>query len=497
MFLVIFMIGLGLTYMVLILLSQKPERAVYGFLLNWLLFPKYISWLPVLGSMPTAGWRPFDIAEISTAFTLLLVCLFKRPNLRWRGQGWYHSYLFAFFIMAVISFIAGNYFTNWSEITATKYTADITYLNYSRAALAPVYGALFAWGCLLFITTQKQVETIFLLFVISGIELTIEAVFLYYLRLVPALEPWVVDTGSAIRFNSLTFLAFDTVGLVGIIAISFAMYFALVRRSVLIWALLPVMFLPIVGTLGKAPLTGALLAVIAVVLFNLRRRWLPIAAVAMFAVWIPLATLDADVMMGSLNERLGRQSREELMSAGEAFYGRVALWLRGADIFLSHFPMGVGNGLVEYQMAQDTPPHFMDLTRGDMRRAYEHQVLTDHVTNSHNIVVEFVTENGLFGLALAAAYLSTFLGLFRNFMMRPRPTKGTAAWRARVAQGALYGCALGVAWRCLYEVQPKIYFLFLSILVLSFVLAEIEKREGLLAADPQRPSPLMSRGHVG
>jgi len=153
----------------------------------------------------------------------------------------------------------------------------------------------------------------------------------------------------------------------------------------------------------------------------------------------------------------------------------------GADIFLSQFPLGVGSGLVQYQM-QTVPAHFSGVTSGDLRRAYEHQVLTDHVTNSHNFAVEFVAENGFVGLLIAIATAVAFIRNFRRFFIRPIPFGDSPARRAHVAQACVYGCIAGVGWRCMYEAEPPIYFVFTALLVLTFVLDEIANQASGSAA---------------
>lgn len=482
-----FLVGCGLIYLVLMLLSKKGENAVYGFLLIYLLFPKYIRWFPILGSVSADGVRPFDIVEFFAAAAVLLACIFKGNKQSRSFDRSMSIYLGVVMFVTVLTFVTGYRFTRWDEVSAVRYTAEITLLQYVRDALELVYGVVFAWGVLRFITTIRHVEKFFALFVLSGVELVLEVIFLYYLRLVPALEPWVVDSGPGLRFASLTFLAFDSVGLICIVAIASAIYFAISWRSVWFALLVPLMFLPIIGTLGKAPFAGAVLAFLATVLLSLPRKHLVIAGCISLAVWAPIAASDFDSIIGGVNEGLGRQARLDPGVARDEFTTRIALWLRGLDIFASHIPFGVGNGMVEYQMAQGFESHFDDAVTGELLREYQYQVVNDHVTNSHNFYVEFIAENGFFGAIAMVVFVGAFAKNFLQFVKTGPSNVRAPEWPIHVAQASLYGCAIGVTWRNSFEVLPRFYFIFLSMLVLSFILAELRAGRWATAAAPGKP----------
>lgn len=472
MLLVTFLAVVGMLYFVVCMKSRHPEYALYGFVLVWAFFPKFIGNLPLLGAMPYEGWHPYDQVELIAALTLLCVCLFRgRRGERSDGHLAIRLFLALFLAMTAASAVSGVLLADWAAVVNYRDTAILYYI---RGSLWLAYGAIFAWGCLLFLDSRRKVEGLFACFVLCGLYLTADVVLLYYLHLVPALDPWVRDSAVGVRFASLSFLSFDAVGLVSIPAIAMTLYFAVTRRSPVFYGLAALMLLPILGTLQKAPLTGAVITIAAILIYTGAPR---VRAAAMFTV-LAMASVSVmgqlDLMVGSVNEALGGASRPRFAESGENIAGRLALWLRGVDVVVDHFPVGVGNGMVPYHFEQGVPPYFDGLTTGSLRELYQWQAFSPRVTNSHNMFIEFAAEHGALGIAVLIGFVVLILRRSPG-LRRPSPDD-TDAWWPFVARVSLFGSLIGLSWAYLYQVEPKLVFLFLGSLVLAYRLASWQRR---------------------
>jgi len=470
----------GLGFLVFALNARKPEHVVYGYLMIWVLCPKWahLSHLGIdLPEQLTDSLFLSDFVNAIIAFGLVLVCLLREPRSTRQYAGSINCVLLGFLLMTAVSLASGLYFTlsPQSGLNIMDY--------YVRPSLSMVYDVIFGWAFLRYIDTQQKMERIFACFVFSGVELVCEVVILYYFHLFPSLGRHAVnDLG---RFLSLTCLSFDTVGLVCIIAICSTLYFAITRKSVLMLALTFLMFLPIVATLERGPLSAAVFSLCAVGLFCLRlpKRYLkiilPVGLVGLLA--LSLAILHAGSNLNDLPRRINSSlgvATDPTSTLQDSLFARVGLWFRGIDIYLDNFPFGAGNHLVDYYMGQPVPMHFYGVLDGMAYSNYRAVVINGRLTNTHNAFLEFIIENGILGLVMFGACIFIILRRFHRFI-RENHGANRLKERGYIAQACIYACMVGLAWRYFFEASDRLYFLLFAALTMISFLPNLDPRGNL------------------
>ncbi|MBM3852833.1 MAG: O-antigen ligase family protein [Verrucomicrobia bacterium] len=479
----LFILMVGGALLLFCLLSRRSEVAVYGYLAVWLFFPKFIRMLPLLGGLPWEGVSVFEVLEAVVVCVLFVVCLLHPPRRAFDFGRRFGGLLWGFLIMT-----AGTYcyveFVSGEVLFAQP---GFAFRFFAYPALQMIYACIFGWACLRYLDTFRKIEPIFLLLALSAVELTCEVVFLYYGKLVPFLEPWLLDSNNTGRFNSLAFLSFDTVGLMSILNVVCFGYLALAWRRPRLLVTLPLLLLPIVATLAKAPLSGALLALTIFFSLTVRRHRTTILASALLFL---LSTLVVEAsrfanLSNLINGAFGGAVREDI-DVGSTFFGRTGLWLRGADIFLQHFPFGVGNGMVEYGMSAAGERRLQQFVSGLVEEAYSVVAAKEHVTNIHNAFLEFLVENGVMGVLVMTASLLMLGSNFVRFVRARRDESSPLKLKIFYAQVALYSAIGGMAWRYFFEAGDKAYFLFFLLLYLTSALPVLAREDGAQAGPAGR-----------
>jgi O-antigen ligase len=465
----------GLGFLVFALNVRKPEHAVYGYLLVWMLCPKWahLSHLGIdLPEQLTDSLFLSDFVNAIIAFGLLLVCLLRRPKSTPRYARSINFILCGFLLMAAVSLTSGLFctFSLRSDLSIMDY--------YVRPTLSMVYDIIFGWAFLRYIDTQKKIERFLACFVVSGIELVCEVFLFYYFHLFPALGHHAINPDG--RFLSLTYLSFDTVGLVAIIAICSTFYFAITRKSMLMVALMFLMFLPIVATLERGPLSAAVLSLCAVGLFCLRlpKRYLKIVLPIGLAGLLvsSVAILHVGSNLSDLPSRINRAlgvTTGPTSTLQDTFFARVGLWFRGIDIYVDNFPFGAGNHLVDYYMGQPVPAHFYGVLDGRAYSNYRAVVINGRLTNTHNAFLEFIIENGIGGLVMLGVCILIILRQFHCFILGNRLDHRPND-RSYVAQACIYACMIGLAWRYFFEASDRMYFFLFSVLTMISILSNLD-----------------------
>lgn len=469
----ILLVLFGCAYFVYCVVVAPSEYAVYGYLLGWMFFPKFIQKLPILGYLPWEGVRIFDVIQALIAFPLLYLCLSRPSRNRFRTRlGLIRWLLLGFTLMTLITF-SSVLFLGRSRLVELS---EISTLDVVRPTMEMLYSALFGWGCLKFIDTMDRTERLLWILALGGIELVAEVVFLYYLHLVPALDPWIFDTNNTGRFNSLAYLSFDTVGLVSIVYICAILYFIFERRRYLWLVPFPVLFLPTIATLEKAPFAAAIIA--CGVFFGLTaRRQRAIALFCVLACLFFVVAMDSTRLANlpdAVNAAFGGTSRND-NNIEQTFYARLGLWVRGGDLLIAAFPLGVGNGLVENAMASDVPMRFGSLVHGEVSNVYNEVAGHAHVTNVHNMFLEFLVENGLPGMVVLAAYGAMCISAFVRFAgMAFAPTEEDR--KVLYMGGCVFSALAGMSWRFLFESGDKLYFMLFMLIFLAYLVPDIRGR---------------------
>jgi hypothetical protein len=475
---------IGFVFLIFCLKTRKPERAVYGYLLIWILCPKWAR-LANIGDFP-GSWGDdvfiFDIINGIAASVLFIVWAVRRPRATPRYASSVNYLIIGFLAMTGASLGSGIYFAHvWGwDLNVLQY--------YIRPSLTMVYSVIFGAAVVQYIDTIRKVETILFCFALSGIELTTEAICFYYFNVLPVVRPYAVHSSG--RFQSLTYLSFDTVGLVSVVAICSTLYFSITRRSLSLLALAIAMFLPIIATSERAPLSAASLSLCAVVFFffpiRYAKRCLVLGISVLTAISLYVGSQAGD-FSSRLNSLLGGVAAPN-NTLQVTFYARVGLWLRSLDIFFFNFPFGAGNGLVDNHMSAPLPAHFYGVLEGAAYDNYWVVVNNGHLTNTHNAFLEFIVENGVLGAGMLCTCTVFIMRRFNRFLYIRRLGYG-ATDRAYVAQACLYACILGMAWRYLFESSDKLYFLLFAMLVMISLLADLDfksiaKRKRRITAMP-------------
>ncbi|HTB80534.1 MAG TPA: O-antigen ligase family protein [Opitutaceae bacterium] len=477
----------GLGFLVFSLNARKPEHVVYGYLMVWILCPKWahLSHLGIdLPEQLTDSLFLSDFINAIIAFGLLLVCLLRKPRSIPRYAGSINCVLLGFLLMTAVSLASGLCFTFSPQ-------SDLNIMDYYvRPSLSMVYDVIFGWAFLRYIDTQEKIERIFACFVFSGIELVFEVVLFYYLHLFPSLGRHVINPDG--RFLSLTYLSFDTVGLVSIITICSTFYFGITRKSMLMHALGFLMFLPIVATLERGPLSAAVLSLCAIGLFCLclPKRYLkiilPVGLAGLLVLSLVIFHIGPNLndlprrINGSLGVATGPTSTVQ-----DSFFARVGLWFRGIDIYLDNFPFGAGNHLVDYYMGQPVPAHFYGLLDGLAYSNYRGVVINGRLTNTHNAFLEFIIENGIFGILMLGACLLIISVRFHHFVMGNQGVNKLKN-HGYIMQACIYACMIGLVWRYSFEAGDRLYFLLFSALTMISLLPNLDSDGNL--RQPKSPA---------
>jgi len=472
-------------FLIFALNVRKPEHAVFGYLMVWMLCPKWahLSHLGIdLPEQLTDSLFLSDFVNAIIALGLLLVCLLRRPRATPRYVSSINCILGGFFLMTAVSLVSGLYFTlsPQSGLNIMDY--------YVRPSLSIVYDVIFGWAFIRYIDTQKKVERIFACFVFSGAELVGEVITFYYFHLFPALGRHAINPDG--RFLSLTYLSFDTVGLVCVIAICSTLYFAITRKSMVMLALMFLMFLPIVATLERGPLSAAVLSLCAVGIFCLRlpKRYLKIilpiglAGLLVFSLAIVHVGSNLNDLPRRINSSLG-VATVATSTLQESFFVRVGLWFRGIDIYWDNFPFGAGNHLVDYYMGQPVPAHFYGVLDGMAYSNYRGVVINGRLTNTHNAFLEFIIENGIFGIVMFGACLFAIWRQFHRFILADHGASRLKD-RGYIAQACIYACMIGTAWRYFFEASDRLYFLLFAALTMISLFPNLDPR-----GKPRKPKP--------
>jgi hypothetical protein len=442
---------------------KNPDHAVYVYLIVWTIFPKYVrlSEFNDFSSHWTAGLYIFDFVNAITAFGLLIVCLSRPKSSNSRHSRIVNGILIAFVGMTITSIVSGV-FLSWDH------SANFDIVEYYvRPTLSMIYGAIFGWACQRYIDSLRKIERLLGCIVFSGIELTVEVILFYYGGLLPELRRHIVNVSG--RFLSISYLSFDAVGVVIIISVCSTLYFAITRKSVLLGMLALFMLLPAISSAERAPLSGALLGMCAIVFFCAPRRYSRVLGplgVGIMGIGLWYAAINLGDLPTRLNAFFGGVTSPN-NTLTETFYARVGLWLRGLDIFIHYFPWGVGNNLVAYHMSLQIPAHFNDTLEGLPYAYYRNVVENVHITNTHNAFLEFVIENGLLGMLVLGSWCIVIATKFRRFWNQRGKNVES---REYVAQACIYAGIIGMTWRYMFEASDKLYFwLFFTMVALNLL----------------------------
>ncbi len=454
-------------------LMSKPEMSIYAFLFLWCFFPKKaippastLGWLKDAMNMPPIIESSlFTMFEITILLTIIVRLVVSRKAFKIKQFRGFNILLFVVIISALIVSMKLLYYSDiWFVTEPFRRLYGLIHI---------VAGLIFFSGCIVFIKTYKQVETIFTFFVLSLVLLATENILLNYFKLFPQLRYWAVNAHG--RFVSMTFASDNTVGVCSIIAFCCLFYFVFSRRYYRLLFLMPVLLLPLLNGYDRAPLIGLLSALtffVYMVLQNSKHRLLVIA----FGVGI-LCTIYSgfgESLTDKTTSFLGGEVRPDYLSP-DSFFSRVGAWLRCIDVFIYSFPFGVGPGVVFYYMGSpDIPSHFVSSVV-DIRTInyYDRLRFGLHVTGPHNLFLQYIAEYGLIGVITIISFVYLVLSRFLPFKRRAKKIH-QKNYDLFLAQVCCYSVFLGLLVFYWFQNTPELYFLFLLFIYLIILIPKLE-----------------------
>jgi hypothetical protein len=484
-FLLALLVVFACSYLIYFGLIAKPEWSIYAYILVWLTVPKAFRLFYISGGaydLPE-GLTVFHIVE-AVAVCGIVVALVRHHGLRFSEKTeTLRRFAWFFLITGIVSFAVSFGFL--SIIFSSQLDDLWTYLEWNTELqnrilpfAAIVFGVIFLYGCIAFITERKHVETILLLFLLLGIGMGLECLAFYYLAsiyTIPILTPlarWSAQQGEG-RFMSLVFSSFDQVGLFSIVAVSCCLYFSLTRKNKLILLLLPLLFLPILAGYQRSVLMGTVVSLVFVYWHasanKNRFAYVSMAAALLITMYI----FDTDfVLLNKVSAGLGGAERGDYLST-ESLDARLGLQIRALEVFTGTFPFGVGPGMIS--TAMNSPIHQtmlgVEFPRvADYSAAIYGQVASGlRKTNCHNTFLEFIAEHGLLGVVA----LSTFLFLItRNFLLWVKRSRLISQREnySFFGQACIYAILLGMGVHGLFESTLFPYSMYFMLLYFTFLL---------------------------
>ena len=481
-FLITLLIAFTLTYTIYFGLIAKPVWSVYAYLIIWFVIPKAFRLIYISGGVYDfpEGLTVFNIIE-AVAICGIAVALIKhhrKPELKKKTKAM-RWFAWLFLLTGTISFIVSFGFL--SLIFSSHFDELWTYIEWHtelQNRIVPfatvVFGVIFLYGCFSFITEKKQVETILLLFLLLGVELSVESVLLYYIPpfypvpILTQLAAFSVQAGG--RFMSLAFTSFDQVGVFAIIAIGCCLYFSQSRKSKLLLLLLPLLFLPIVAGYQRSVLLGAC-ATIGFVYWNSSSGKKRVALVSIgLALLLTMSVLDSDLLLvNKVGESLGGSERADYFST-DSLDARFGLQIRATDVFVQAFPFGVGPGMLPTAMnspiSQSVLGNQIPTVAAYSASMYSQLASGFRKTNAHNILLEFIVEYGLLGVLVLGVFFYLLISNFWYWMKNSRSAPRDSSF---FLQTYIFAILLGILIHGLFESTYFPYSMYFMFLYITFI----------------------------
>ncbi len=441
-------------------ISRKPEYSLYAFFLISLFFPRSgnnFGGVIILDELP--GATLYRILQCIAAFTICLRLIrvnALKPQIHKRLRtfclliSWA---VFLTFILALLRQLIGGY---W----------EVRVVPVELVGAAPLlYGTIFLYGCIAFITEIKQIERILLFMCLCGIELTLEVILFFHLKLdLPYVSRAIEESG---RFGSFIHADFVTLSQFCLASIGSVLYFIFVRKKYFLLSFVPFLFLPIIATYQRASMTAGILVLVGFIFLStyIRRK----AMVLLVGLIIGMSIFNlfgpATIIERSKRFMEGEVRPEYFTSYQESARSRVGAWLRGIDVIIYTFPFGTGPGRLHLFMASSVVPSYLIKPTEYIPKAetfYARISKGIHITGPHNNYVQLVGTHGLLG-ALAIWFF--FSGCFFNFRIFIKERKGLKGQHLKhfMFQVTAYSVLLGMGFWAIYyhyTIYPLILFFF-------------------------------------
>jgi len=444
------------------LILKRPMYSLYGFLLITLFFPKGGNNFVLFSIEELHGMSMCMIFQVAAALAICLNILrFEKitPPIN-RKLNYFCHFVFTVVILTLLlgllrSF-GGDYFTNL-EIAPEELAWNVPML----------LGLVFLYGCIKFVRQIEQAEKIFLIIIASAMAIAVESLLYVYLRLPLPLENYVFHESG--RYHSIFFFDFVILALVCFGATGLILYFVSAGRTKLFLFCLPLFFLPLLATFQRTPLVS--IFIVAGIFFMLQKKiQLKVALPLMiFFVWGVTSVLEKwGEYLQSLEFFMIRRDYFETYIT--SWVSRLGSYIRGFDVFITSFPMGVGPGRVNPMMSSSHIPNYLIdyLQAGPMSSFYHNIAFYGRTTGPHNFYINFICEYGLWGIMLMIFYVYL---CFDRFHITGKTGKILEEKNPRLfaIQTAAYSILLAIAFWFLFYHNTFYWLMFFLLFLMFFV----------------------------
>lgn len=452
-------------YWVFFGLLANPRWAVFNYAFIWLLFPKQGNGIPGVGELGPHDFTLFPYVQFAMAVPILIALLRKRP--RWPTE--YRPARQAIMLFVVVVLVAnvvailGETLHLYPPIPHGPLAPGAPSLLAIRVMIWLRIGGALIWcaGVLSFLRTLDDLEVVLRLLVLAGTVLVAEWFFFVVLRQGGVLLNYAVPGR---RFASLTQGDDAAASLVAVLSAQAVLYFSSTRRRPLYNLLIPGLIGVVLATYERHMILGMAVSLGVFVWWRTRpsRRVLYTMLVAASAAVIVFMVIQP-ALRRAVSTTLATDVRPEPLSLG-SLASRSAYQLRGLDVAVA-LPTGVGTGAVDRYLASDVPHLFAPLlVNQEARTFYQLIVSGERNSGTHNIVLQFMIEYGVFGLIALGFY---GLCLFRNFRAS-LDTISRGSLRLFHAQVWTYASFAYLLVHYTFNHNPYQYFVWALILVFSF-----------------------------
>jgi hypothetical protein len=389
-------------------ITKKPEYSLYGFLLIFLFFPKGGNNFRIFRINELYGASLSSIIQCAAACAICVRMLrvkkiaLAAPRNLLRFCTWASFLVIISFVFSLLGRFFGDYWGNPVKAEELIWSSQL------------LYGVIFLYGCIFFVADIRKIEKVFVIMILSGIDLILETILYFYLRLpLPHIERVINKSG---RFTGFVFCDFVTLALVCFAAIACVLYFIFSRKKYVYLLTVPLFFLPIIATYQRGSLAAGVLVIIVffVLYFNLKLPRIIVIGllISVFALGTSLFVKTEGMNLSKIKLLFQGKSRPDYFtSVNRTFQSRVGAYLRGLDVFIFSMPFGVGPERVPQCMANSSVPNYFGLSYGheDELRHFYWLIYEGNASGPHNFYINFIAEYGLFGVFAIFFFLFCFI----------------------------------------------------------------------------------------
>lgn len=463
----IFILGSIILPPVIFNYNKYPERSIYLFLILWITFPKYIRYLPIIGTYDLPGVNYFDIFQAVFTFHIAFLLVkkgFKNIiNLQLPKS---INRITLFFIFTIlIGTVSGaiRYFL----FVPRAYHIEVG--NLIEYAFTPFSGIIFFLGLFAFINKYKQVEKLIYIFALAGILILLEHLLMVRLNLFNELNIYAYAADQT-RFNSLIYGSYDIKGIFCVLSSISFLYLAFEKRKYYFLILVFLIIIPIFTTYQRTSYIGYFLGLITFFLIYFKEakqfsKILISTALVLITIYI---SFNQKSLSQSVNNFItgNEMVRQQNIADNQSLYDRMGLWYRAADVFIYSFPFGVGEGMYEVyanrRFASAYVAPFVNLRSMNSYRA----ISSEKVTKPHNVYIQFISEYNILGLLVLYFFIRQLLRYIRNKKFTKSNNKNNI-YRATVISMIF---ALGVM--SLFDSVIRLYFLYGMLMFMAFFISK-------------------------